>query len=113
MLGQMGKRTLAAGSGAEALEIFKKEQNAIALAILDIQMPDMDGKTLFRRLKALKPELKVLISSGYDETTALEGLGADGPEGFIQKPYWINVLEEKVKELLHGPRPSEARPWRI
>ncbi len=113
MLEQMGKRTYAAGSGAEALEIFKKEQNTISLAILDIQMPDMDGKTLFRKLKALKPELKVLISSGYDETTALEGIGADGPEGFIQKPYWINVLEEKVKELLHGPRPSEARPWRM
>jgi signal transduction histidine kinase/CheY-like chemotaxis protein len=112
MLERMGKRTHAAGSGAEALEIFKREQNTIVLAILDIQMSGMDGKTLFRKLKELKPQLKVLISSGYDETAALEGLGADGPEGFIQKPYWINALEEKVKELLHGSRPSEARPWR-
>jgi CheY-like chemotaxis protein len=106
MLTQMGKQVYLAGSGVEALEVFKKKKNSIALAILDIQMPDMDGKALFWKLKALKPELKVLISSGYDKATALEGLDAGGPEGFIQKPYWIAALEEKVTELLHEPHPT-------
>jgi two-component system sensor histidine kinase TtrS len=99
---QMGKDVRTAGNGAEAIEIFKQEKGAFGLAILDIGLPDMDGKKLFQELKALSPGLKVLISSGYDEKTALAGFGAVGPEGFIQKPYWINTLEEKVNKILHG-----------
>jgi PAS domain S-box-containing protein len=102
MLLQMGKYARAARSGAEAIEIFKQEKGSFGLAILDIQLPDMDGKKLFEKLKALNPGLKVLISSGYDEKTVLQGFGAGGPEGFIQKPYWIDTLEEKVNKILRG-----------
>jgi hypothetical protein len=44
--------------------------------------------------------LRVLISSGYDESTALSGFGADRPDGFIQKPYWIETLRDKVMDVL-------------
>jgi hypothetical protein len=51
-------------------------------------------------IKSRKPSIKVLISSGYDESTALTGFGKDRPDGFIQKPYWIEMLRDKVLEVL-------------
>lgn len=68
-------------------------------------MKDMDGKALARELKKIKPELKVLISSGYDERTALRGLESRDYDGFIHKPYWLNDLREKIAMLFgshHG-----------
>ncbi len=100
MLSHFGYRVVTAGSGSEALELFRKEKEAITLAILDIQMPGMGGKDLFNELKALKPELKVIISSGYDEKEALAGMDGETPEGFIKKPFRVELLENKISELL-------------
>lgn len=100
ILTRMGYKVLKAMDGIEAFEIFKKEKEKIKLAILDIQMPRMDGKRLFMEIKALNPDARVLISTGYDEKTASEGIGENQPDGFIQKPYRASVLREKVREIL-------------
>jgi len=100
MLAKMGHTVLTAVNGKEALALFKRQRSAIKMAILDIQLPDMNGKKLFVELKALEPSLKVLISSGYDERTALGEFESLRPEGFIQKPYLRADLEGKVLEIL-------------
>jgi PAS domain S-box-containing protein len=103
LLGEMltiqGHEALQAQSGREALEIFRRERGRIDLAILDIQMPEMDGKRLFRELKSLDPGLKVLISSGYDETTAMTEMGSDNPDGFLQKPYLSGKLRKMLQKI--------------
>ncbi|MBI5641675.1 MAG: PAS domain-containing protein [Nitrospirae bacterium] len=100
VLRQLGYNVLAVDSGIKALELFRDEKDAIELAILDIQMPDMDGNRLFQEIKTIKPELKVIISSGYDEKTALAEMEHCRPDSFIQKPYQIAALEKKLQELL-------------
>ncbi len=100
MLTEMGHVVLSAGSGKEALGIFMNGMDAIRLAILDVQMPDMDGKELFDELKSHKSDLKVLMSSGFDEQAALSGMGVLRPEGFIQKPYQSAALRKKIAEIL-------------
>lgn len=100
MLTHFGYDVVTAGSGAEALDIFRKDKDRISMAVLDIQMPGMSGKSLMMELKALKPELKVIISSGYDEKVALAGMDAISPNGFIKKPFRVELLEKRVREIL-------------
>jgi two-component system cell cycle sensor histidine kinase/response regulator CckA len=92
--------------GIEALETFRKNGDKIGLAILDIEMPGMDGRKLISELRSLSEDIKIIVSSGYDEETALMGV-KPAPEGFIQKPYRLSVLLEKVKEVFSeaGLRP--------
>ena len=99
MLSQMGFEPVTAESGPEALAVFMDRKDEIRLAIIDIHMPGMGGNQLFQELKLLKPGLKVLISSGYDEQTALQGIGP-AAEGYLQKPYWFGTLKEKLDEIL-------------
>ena len=97
----MGFHVLAFERATEALDVFKGQKEDIELAILDIQMPDMDGARLITELKSLKPDLKVIVSSGYDIQTALGNTGDYHPDCFIQKPYRRTILEDKVRYLLH------------
>jgi len=102
MLTELGYEPLAAANSADALTAFRSRQNEVLLAILDVQLTGPGGVEIYGNLKALRPGLKVLISSGYDESTALAGFGADRPDGFIQKPYWIETLRDKMAEVLQG-----------
>jgi CheY-like chemotaxis protein len=100
MLAELGFDALLAENGVDALKLLSEDKNAVRLALLDIQMPGLNGTQLCRKLKSLNPGLKVLISSGYDEKTALEAMGTCQPDGFIQKPYWIDALREKIRTIL-------------
>lgn len=100
ILAMMGYKVLKALNGTEALEIFRKEKDKVKLAILDIQMPGIDGRKLFAEMRAIKPSIKVIISTGYDEKTAIEGMGAHPPDGFIQKPYRTMALKEMIRQIL-------------
>lgn len=100
ILAMMGYKVLKALNGTEALEIFKKEKDKVKLAILDIQMPGIDGRKLFAEMRAINPSIKVIISTGYDEKTAIEGMDANPPDGFIQKPYRTMALKEMIRQML-------------
>jgi two-component system sensor histidine kinase TtrS len=102
MLDELGFEAILARGGASALPLFRRSSGDIVMAIIDIQMPGMDGKQLLRELKGLKPELKVLISSGFDEKTAFRGIDPGQVDGFIQKPYWIDALREKIQKMMGG-----------
>ncbi|MDH4233078.1 MAG: PAS domain-containing protein [Nitrospirota bacterium] len=102
MMVRMGFNVETAASGQNALEIFRQGKEGIRAAVLDIQLPDLDGKKVFTEMKKLKPDLKVLISSGYDQKTALGELEGGEPDGFIQKPYGFAVLRKKIIEILES-----------
>ena len=105
MLTELGYEPLVAADSAEAMRLFTGRQDEVRLAILDVQLSGPGGVELLRTLRARKSGLKVLISSGYDESTALAGFGADRPDGFIQKPYWIDTLRDKIAEVLRDGSP--------
>jgi PAS domain S-box-containing protein len=100
MLERLGYSVLKSGSGIEAVEVYKNNKEAIDLVILDMIMPEMGGGETYGKMKKINPIVKVLLSSGY----SLDGKAAEilkrGCKGFIQKPFNLQKLSGKVKEIL-------------
>lgn len=94
-----GYNVYTARDGLTALNIFKEVQDIVDLALIDIEMPGMDGRELISELRSLSKNVKIIVSSGYDETTALRGINPL-PEAFIQKPYKLSTLLRKVKDIV-------------
>ncbi len=98
MLQKLGFTVLTANEGYEAVEMFKATP-VIAVVILDLTMPRMDGEQCFLELKRLKPDVKVFMSSGYSEQEVAEKFAGKGLAGFIQKPYTLSVLKEALQMI--------------
>jgi PAS domain S-box-containing protein len=98
MLKELGFSTITANDGREAVAIFKETPD-IAFVILDLTMPHMDGEQCFRELRQLKPNVKVIMSSGYNEQEVTQKFVGKGLAGFIQKPYKLSVLKEAIQKI--------------
>jgi two-component system, cell cycle sensor histidine kinase and response regulator CckA len=96
----LGYDVLTAGSGHGALEVFNNNVEKISLVILDMVMPDMDGGEVFDRIREMKPEIKVLLSSGYSINGKAAEIMNRGCDGFIQKPFDILRLSKKLRDIL-------------
>jgi len=100
MLERLDYNVLQARNGAEAGNIAKNYNGDIDLAIMDICLPDMMGGALYPIITKACPNMKVIVSSGYNiEGPAREILDA-GAQGFIQKPYSFSALSNKLNEVL-------------
>jgi PAS domain S-box-containing protein len=100
MLERAGFFVLAAEDGRHALEMFKRVKAEVALVILDLTMPHLDGEACFRELRLIRPEVKVILSSGYNEQDVVNLFAGKGLAGFIQKPYSHDELLAKVRDVL-------------
>ncbi|MBW2709369.1 MAG: response regulator, partial [Deltaproteobacteria bacterium] len=100
MLEQLGYRVMTARTGKDAIHIAETFDDRIDLALLDINLPDIDGRHLYPLILKARSNLKVIIFSGYSiDGPAREILNA-GAQGFIQKPFSFTILSEKLKETL-------------
>jgi len=99
MLQTIGFNVITANDGREAVDIFKANPE-IGLVILDLTMPHMDGEQCFRALKKARADVKVIISSGYNEHEVTQKFAGRGLAGFIQKPYKLSVLMEAIKAAM-------------
>ena len=99
MLQELGFTVITADDGREGVAAFKQNPD-IAFIILDLTMPHMDGEQCFRELKQLKPDVKVMMSSGYSEQEVSIKFVGKGLAGFIQKPYKLSVLRDAVRGIL-------------
>ena len=102
LLEELGYTVLSAMSGQEAIDVFQKDQDNIDLVIMDMIMPGMGGGETFDRLKEINPEVKVLLSSGYSINGQATKIIQRGCDGFIQKPFNMNQLAEKIQKILAG-----------
>ena len=100
MLEHLGFEVEIAADGIQALEHF--HPGAYALVLMDLTMPRMDGKEAFRRMKELDPEVRVILSSGYNEQEAIQQFIGRGLAGFIQKPYLLRTLSEALEKALRA-----------
>ncbi len=100
LLKQMGYKVLIAKNGATALKIFTARHHHIDLVLLDIVMPDMNGDKVFSKMKKVKPDVKVLVSSGYSIDWQARKMLEDGCNGFIQKPFKMKQLAFQIREIL-------------
>ena len=100
MLQYLGYNVLGVGDGQQALDIFKKNKNNLDLVILDMNMPGMDGAIVYDKLKKIQADVKILIASGYFENNRIRKILENSFTGFIQKPFSVDVLSEKLAEIL-------------
>jgi len=100
MLTTLGYQVLEAMDGYKAVAMYAEQKEDISLVILDLVMPGMSGSKTFDLLKKENPGVKVLLSSGYSLSEEASGIMEKGCGGFIQKPYDIIKLSQKIKEVL-------------
>ncbi len=100
MLEKMGCEVLTAVNGVEAVEMYRERADEIQCVVLDINMPRMDGGEAFRELRAMNPDVRVLISSGFTEGGVADRFTDEAPDGFIHKPFNLKELMLKIKEVM-------------
>ena len=110
MLERYGYSVVLAENGREAVELYRVLADKIALILLDMTMPLMGGEETLRELKTIRPEVRVLLSSGYNEVEAVRRFTGKGLAGFIQKPYSAIALTEKVRSVLAESRGVPPAP---
>jgi PAS domain S-box-containing protein len=101
MLQEIGFQTLSAEDGRHALDIIEREGDNVTAVLLDLSMPRMGGAETLRRLRALRPELPVLMMSGYTEQSVVPQFGdlGPGPTGFVQKPFLAEDLIAVLRQF--------------
>jgi PAS domain S-box-containing protein len=100
LLEELGYTVLPAGSGQEAIDIFQKDRGKIDMIIMDMIMPEMSGSETFDRLKEISPDVKILLSSGYSVDGQATDILRRGCDGFIQKPFNMNQLAERIQKIM-------------
>jgi PAS domain S-box-containing protein len=99
-LDSFGYRVLEASDGKQALELFEHDQDSISLLLTDVMMPVMNGQQLYLRITERRPDVKVLYMSGYTDQILGEDYIRNNEVNFIHKPFSINDLMDKVREVL-------------
>jgi two-component system cell cycle sensor histidine kinase/response regulator CckA len=102
LLQTMGYRVITARDGEEAVEVYRGRRGEIDLVLLDIVMPKMGGGQAYDCMKAMNPEVKVLLLSGYSIDGEATQILERGCNGFIQKPFNLEQLSRSVKAVLTG-----------
>jgi signal transduction histidine kinase/ABC-type amino acid transport substrate-binding protein/ActR/RegA family two-component response regulator len=105
-LESLGLTVVMASDGLEAVELVQRTDLKVDLVLMDLTMPRMDGKEAFLALRRLRPNLPVVLSSGYSEQELAETFADRGLAGFLQKPYTLKRLEQMVLALLAKARPE-------
>ncbi|QUS40958.1 PAS domain-containing sensor histidine kinase [Tardiphaga alba] len=95
-----GYTVVEASNGVEALEMFEEQDRNIDLVVSDVVMPEMDGPTLLKEMRALNPDLKIIFVSGYAEEAFEKSLPENQQFAFLPKPFALSALIEKVKETM-------------
>ena len=102
ILKKLGFAVLEAANGKEALELYQKYASDITLVLTDMGMPVMDGYALIRELKIIKPELPIIIASGFGSPVVTSQIAIENIAGLINKPYSPIQLREILKNILDG-----------
>jgi CheY-like chemotaxis protein len=99
-LERYGYKVLEASNGWEGIEAVRHSPQGFSLVILDLMMPVMGGEEACGEIKKIRPDLPIILSSGYDEQDATRRFGGKGVDGFIQKPYTANRLAVKIRDAI-------------
>jgi DNA-binding response OmpR family regulator len=100
MLEHDGFRVLTAVDGRDGVEVFRRHRDEIALVLLDMTMPQMDGEEAFHEIRRIRADARVILSSGYSEQDATSRFADQDLAGFIQKPYRRANLLAKIRGIL-------------
>ncbi len=102
MLEKLGYTVLIARNGQEAVDVYKNSPDDVDLVLLDMIMPGLEAGDTYDKLKSVNPAIKVLLSSGYSLDQKAGAIIARGCNGFIQKPFNMKILQEKIGEIMNA-----------
>jgi len=100
MLEGLGYTILTAENGREGVETFKSHLDGIDLVILDMIMPEMNGREAFGHMKALRPDIRIILSSGFSKEEDLHAMKQGGLDGFVHKPFRLFELSQLIQSVL-------------
>ena len=103
MVERLGYKSVTAVDGQEGVEIFRHDPRRIACVLLDLTMPRMDGMTALIEMRKIRPDVKVILSTGYDAQEATQRFVGHGLAGYLQKPYRQDALRAMVERVLAAP----------
>jgi len=103
MIETLGYQVMTARSGEEALDLYATHKDRIDLVLLDMIMPGMNGGKVYDRFKSINPGINVLLISGYSIDGEAKKILARGCNGFMQKPFKIEALSRKIRDVLGTP----------
>jgi len=102
ILEALGFRVLLATDGRDAVERFRERGDEVDVVLLDMTMPHMSGEEAFTELRRIRPDISVILSSGYNEQDATNRFAGKGLSGFIQKPYSAQELANTLRGVVEG-----------
>lgn len=102
MLQHLGFHTIVARDGVEAVDIYRDQWNEIDLVFLDMIMPRLSGKETFLEMKRIRPDVRVILSTGFSRNGSVQDVLDQGILGFIQKPYSLDQLAASISEALQS-----------
>lgn len=102
MLERLGYKVLSARNGVEAVDVFRQHNLEIDIVLLDMIMPLMTGKEAYIEMTSIRPDVKVLIISGYSQSKNVQDVVNMGANGFMQKPFKLNDLSRAIKKVLEN-----------
>ena len=116
ILERSGYRVLLAEDGRQGVDVFRKHSAIVTAVLLDMTMPVMGGEEAFRRIREIRADVPIVVSTGYSEAATQELFGAGALAGFIQKPYTAARLSERIHtisqaaQVLREAAPADSPP---
>jgi PAS domain S-box-containing protein len=107
-LERKGYTVVAAHNGSEALRVAQRYKGTIHLLLTDVVMPQLGGHELAQQIKGMRPRIKILFTSGYPEHAGLNDKAADPSAVILQKPYPLNTLAGRIRQMLDGAEAARA-----
>ncbi|MCL4216497.1 MAG: PAS domain S-box protein [Candidatus Hydrogenedentes bacterium] len=102
ILEYINMKVYTAEDGQDGVDMFKQHADEIDIVLLDMTMPKLSGEEVFREIRRIRPDVAVLLSSGYNEQDATAHFAGKGLAGFIQKPYSPRDLIQMIETILEG-----------
>ena len=106
MLQAWGCGTEIARNGREAVTLFREDPARFVAVLLDLTMPEMDGTATFTELRRIRPEISVVLMSGFNEQDAVSRFAGKGLAGFLQKPFKPEALQARLRAMLEARAPD-------
>jgi CheY-like chemotaxis protein len=95
-----GFTVITARDGVEAVSQFREHAEEIDFVLLDLTMPNMDGIAAMNGIFSIRPNVKLILSSGFNKDELSDRITGQAPSGFIRKPYSMTVLETELRRVM-------------
>ncbi|MBE2220826.1 MAG: response regulator [Anaerolineae bacterium] len=100
ILSTVGFKSICVRDGNRGIDTYKERSGEIDIVILDMNLPGMTGSEVYRVMQQVNPNVKVIVSSGYDELDVVERLGESKPASILKKPFNAQMLLDQVQSVL-------------